>query len=313
MAGMNVTYEESLKLMFFFDLKRLGAKACVEWCMKMGLIADGRKCAECGQGMNLTERKDLGDGVNWVCRRQGHYCKVSIRANSWFANSRMDLSTVLLATAMWVKGCTHSFIMEEADIARQTATDWMSFCREVCVCMLVNESVKLGGPGKIVEIDESKFGKRKYNKGKMVEGAWVFGGVERYSNKCFMTVVQDRTSETLLSVLKEWVIPGSTVMSDCWKSYDCLSEEGFVHLTVNHSLTFKDPDTGAHTNSIEGTWAACKRSLKGTRRVKDGMDGYLAEYIWRRCHRSGVKSTTRQFFESIIKVYPPNKEIEKDE
>ncbi|KAF8784198.1 hypothetical protein HNY73_011573 [Argiope bruennichi] len=200
----------------------------------------------------------------------------------------MDLWKILLATAMWV---AHSFITEEADIARQTTTDWMSFCREVCVCMLVNESVTLGGPGKIVEIDESKFGKRKFNKGKMVEGAWVFGGVERYSNKCFMTVVQDRTSETLLSVLKEWVIPGSTVMSDCWKSYDC---------------------TGAHTNSIEGTWAACKRSLKGTRRVKDGMDGYLAEYIWRRCHRSGVKSTTRQFFESIIKVYPPNKEIEKE-
>ncbi|KAF8789164.1 putative transposase-like protein like [Argiope bruennichi] len=251
-------------------------------------------CGECGQDMVLTERKDRGDGVNWVCRREGHYCKLSIRANSWFENSRMDLSKVLLATAMWVKGCTHSFITEEADIARQTTTDGMSFCREVCVCMLVNKSVTLGGggAGKIVEIDESKFGKRKYNKGKRVEGAWVFGGVERDSNKCFMAVVPVRTSETLISVLKEWVLPGSTVMSDCWKAYDCLASEAFVHLTVNHSLTFKDPDTGAHTNSIEGTWGACKRSLKGTRKVKDGMDGYLAEYIWRRCHRSVEKSIT---------------------
>ncbi|KAF8784929.1 hypothetical protein HNY73_010536 [Argiope bruennichi] len=50
--------------------ERLGAKACVEWCIKMGLIADGRKCAECGQDMILTERKDRGDGVNWLGDRK---------------------------------------------------------------------------------------------------------------------------------------------------------------------------------------------------------------------------------------------------
>ncbi|KAG8227915.1 hypothetical protein J437_LFUL011843 [Ladona fulva] len=37
----------------------------------------------------------------------------------------------------------------------------------------------LGGEGKVVEIDESKFGKRKFNRGRLVEGKWVFGGIER--------------------------------------------------------------------------------------------------------------------------------------
>jgi len=40
-------------------------------------------------------------------------------------------------------------------------------------------SEKLGGPGKIVEIDESKFGRRKYHRGHHVDGQWVFGGIER--------------------------------------------------------------------------------------------------------------------------------------
>ena len=30
-----------------------------------------------------------------------------------------------------------------------------------------------------MKIEETKLGKRKYNRGHIVEGAWVFGGVER--------------------------------------------------------------------------------------------------------------------------------------
>jgi len=38
-------------------------------------------------------------------------------------------------------------------------------------------SVKIGGPNKIVDIDESKFGQRKYQKGHAVTGQWVLGSV----------------------------------------------------------------------------------------------------------------------------------------
>ncbi|KCZ77845.1 hypothetical protein H311_01137, partial [Anncaliia algerae PRA109] len=39
--------------------------------------------------------------------------------------------------------------------------------------------IKIGGPGIQVQLDESKFGKRKYNRGRRIEGVWVFGGVEK--------------------------------------------------------------------------------------------------------------------------------------
>ncbi len=37
----------------------------------------------------------------------------------------------------------------------------------------------IGGKNIVVEIDESKFGKRKYHRGHRVEGVWVLGMVER--------------------------------------------------------------------------------------------------------------------------------------
>ncbi|GBL74686.1 hypothetical protein AVEN_243572-1 [Araneus ventricosus] len=97
--------------------------------------------------------------------------------------------------------------------------------------MLVNDSKdKLGGVGVVVEIDKSKFGKRMYNRGKRVDGKWVFGGIERGSKNSFFCVVEDRTSETLIEGTKKFLKPGSTVLSDCWKSYNGLTAEGLCAL-----------------------------------------------------------------------------------
>lgn len=92
----------------------------------------------------------------------------------------------------------------------------------------------------------------------------------------------NRTQKTLLPIIKQFIKPGTTVISDCWKSYHCLNKHDFEHFTVNHSVTFKDPDTGAHTNTIEGTWFHVKRSLPkhGTR--KHLLSSYFADYMWRK-------------------------------
>jgi hypothetical protein len=44
-------------------------------------------------------------------------------------------------------------------------------------------SEKIDDPNKVVEIDESKFGRRKYHTSHAVKMQTVFGGVERKSGK----------------------------------------------------------------------------------------------------------------------------------
>jgi len=83
------------------------------------------------------------------------------------------------------------------------------------VCTGQKNSEKLGGPGHIVEIGEAKIGRRKYNRGRIVEGNWIFEGIERESKKIFILPVQDHTQETLLQCIKEWILPRTTIISDC--------------------------------------------------------------------------------------------------
>lgn len=85
---------------------------------------------------------------------------------------------------------------------------------------------------KLLEIDETKVGRRKYNRGRRVAGQ---------SGNIFLNPMA-----TLLPLIKEWILPETTIMSDCWKPYDILGEEGYHHLRVNHSITFKVPPETGH-------------------------------------------------------------------
>lgn len=299
-------------LKFFFNLERDGKRRVIEWCMEKGLIASRYECPRCNCDMKLKERKDAQDGFEWRCQKTGenaHLVKRSVRKGSWFEESNLSIVKVLCMTRMWFTKCSRKCIMSELDVSGPTVTDWKMFCREVCMDLCARNSVPIGGEGEIVEIDESKFGKRKYNRGKHVDGKWVFGGLQRGSNKCFMKVVPNRSKEVLLEIIRDNVLPGTTIISDCWRAYDCLSDEGFEHLRVNHSMTFKDPESGAHTNSIEGTWSAVKRGLQGTNHVEGQFDSYLAEYIWRRSIDHSFDDEFFFNFLSCVKdAYQPNQQ-----
>ena len=106
---------------------------------------------------------------------------------------------------------------------------------------------QIGGVGFHVEIDKSKFGKRKYNEGRVIEGQWVFGGICHETRELFMVPMPTRDRDTLLSIIKEKILPGTTIISDCWKAYNCLEADGYKHFKVNHSVNFVDPDTHFHT------------------------------------------------------------------
>jgi hypothetical protein len=167
-----------------------------------------------------------------------------------------------------------------------TITEYMRFFRELVIDMLPDLDQKIGGDGIIVEVDESKFGKRKYYRGKRVKGVWVIGGVEKTEQrKCFLVRVEKRDGATIKRILESYVLEGSIIRTDCWKGYIDLKKSGMCHETVNHSTHFKDPETGVHINTIEGTWNGIKLQIPSRNRHKELIDNHLLEFIWRRLNK----------------------------
>ncbi|XP_064107422.1 uncharacterized protein LOC135216219 [Macrobrachium nipponense] len=200
--------------------------------------------------------------------------------------------------------CTQIEVAHAASVCERTVNDWYNFCREVILHHIEHSSTPIGGPGKIVEIDEAKFGKRKYNRGRYIEGVWVFGGFERDSKKTFMVPVPDRSRETLVAQIRKWILPGTKIISDCWAAYSQLQLEGYTHETVNHSKNFVDPETGASTQNIERCWRDARADVPKYGRREDSFVKYLANHLFRRKYPK-YEARFHVFMRAVANLYPP--------
>lgn len=284
----------------------------IHWLIDVGLIASQVYCTHptCSLPMTLTETDTTNDGYVWMCRAtvkgeaKRHQKKKTIRANSWFSKSRLTLREIILMTYMWCHQYSQKQTEQELGISLNSLVDWHNFCREVCEEEVIRNSEQIGGEGVLTQIDESKFGKRKFNRGRMVEGQWVFGGREDLDRtKIFMEIVQKRDTATLLPIIKKWIKPGSIIQSDFWKAYDCLDKEGYIHQKVNHSIEFKNPLDGTCTNAIEGEWRQAKASLPKFGTSKSMLGSYLGAFLWRVKHSK--EDIFFAFIQTVKKVYNP--------
>jgi transposase len=172
----------------------------------------------------------------------------------------------------------------ERDLGVTYKTAWR-MCHEIRKYMgALDSDDPLGGPGSIVEIDETLVGGSVSGKGSGYKGnkTCVVGMLER-DGELVTRVVKGRHKEAMRGLIHSQVLPGTTVHTDEFGGYKDLGDCGFQHVTVNHKAGEYATASGAGVNSIEGFWAQLKRGINGTHIHVSGkhLPKYLGEFEYR--------------------------------
>lgn len=292
-------YVESLK-------ESVSNRNVIDWCMKAGLLTNSYECPACKASMYLKQRKESTDKWEWACRKDGQTRKRTIRKGSCFDKSNLCISEILFLIWYWMNKCSQESVINEIGCAPLTVSEWYGFCREICIKVCIKTSEKIGGEGRVVEFEESKIGKRKNKKNfiqQEEEYRCVYVGVEKETDKYFYIVKPLQSKECMYQTLRDWILPGTTIISDCWSTYGCLDDEDFQLLRDLNGLTFQGHEIGVPDNAGRGGFRYVKRSMKGL--SKNQYDSHLAEYMWRRRNKTEIQQEFVSFIEAIKSVYPP--------
>jgi transposase-like protein len=273
---------QSKSLPSLFDIVELltNEEAAKRFILQRKILYAKPLCSACG---GPTKRKrDL-----WACIKKSCAKTISIHHGSFFMHSNLKCNQTLIVTYLWLSKVKVNSIITMTGHSSGTIAAYIKHLNQVVAGDVDEEDCSVGGDQVVVEIDECKIAKRKYHRGHRVEGAWVVGGVERTElRKVFVEVVEDRSAVTLRDIISRRVKPGSIVHTDLWRGYSNLEDFGVTHETVNHSLHFKDPMTGIHTNTIEGTWSGLKHHIPIRNRNRGSVEEHLLTFIWRRQNSS---------------------------
>lgn len=239
------------------------------------------KCAGCGEEMKRNPTSDDFRCYRRSCSKRGN--RISGRRGTFFYASSISTVDILRLAQLWLAKVPAVSCINLTGQSSHTICHYYQHFRQLVSSALKEEDQVIGGPGVVVEIDETKLGKRKYNRGHRVDGVWVVVGIERKENgKIFLVPVQDRSALTLRQIISDHVYPNTIVHTDMWRGYQNLEDFGLTHLTVNHSKTFKDPVSMACTNTVEGLNSGLKRRIPIRNRIEEGIEFHLGEYVWRR-------------------------------
>ncbi|KAF0764995.1 hypothetical protein AaE_003017 [Aphanomyces astaci] len=113
--------------------------ATVAWCLKVGLLKNVMLCPKCDGAMTMSVPTK-----RWRCRRSS--CgdvQRSIKADSFFAKSKLPLTKAVRLMFDWASRKSVSVVTKEQEVSPTSAGDWFNFCREVCSVEMLTCEMKV--------------------------------------------------------------------------------------------------------------------------------------------------------------------------
>lgn len=272
----------------------------------------GPTCPWCGKidTVSVLGGKSMGLGWYWCAECRD---KFTVRVNSVLERSHIALHKWMLGFRLYSaskRGFSALQLQRTLNLGSYRSAWFMAHrIREAMDGAADNEG-PLGGPGKIIEADETRYCHMERASWRFVnEVGWVR---ERGKQNLIMTVlerggrsrsvkVEDLTSDTLRAVLVTTASRNSILHPDDFSAYREPGREFADHETVNHSAD--EYSRRGHqgrkvtTNTVEGFFSVFKRGMVGVYQhcSEKHLQRYLHEFDFRYSNRAsrGIDDTNR--------------------
>ena len=155
----------------FYSLKN-NPKNLLEFLVKTGLINQNTRCSnlQCASKPIKLQPQRLKQRFIMRCLHcRRHF---TARDKLFTLNSKSSLSIDKLLEIFWYWSHNHSvkFTHEQTGVSKKSIIKWFNKIRTILFEKMIQEP-PMGGPGYTIQIDESLFfGKRKYNRGRILRG-----------------------------------------------------------------------------------------------------------------------------------------------
>ena len=258
----------------------------------------------CGQIASKVTDISLTDKEIFQCNQ----CKsrYSIRTNSFFSKSKLELSVLVTLLYLFSQCCTVTQCLKLLNrrISKASVVQWFNYFRDIMTTYFANNPVHFDNT--TVHVEETFIGGyRKYNRGRnLPEPRWLFGINDKVNHKTYIQFVERKNCETIIPIIMQRVGHGCTIHSDGAKVYKRLRFLHYTHNSVIHERHYVDPITGIHTNWIENFWSNLKTKIKAIRGSScEMLNGHLDEYIYR-YNRKNEGPIFNLMLEDIANFYP---------
>lgn len=119
-----------------------------------------------------------------------------------------------------------------------TVNEWFKIFKEVCAFVIINYTKPVGGSGHLVEVNEYHLLTKEDS-----HDVWLVSGVDRESGHNFIIHVEDLDCEAVWPILRNYILPGTTVVTSKAAEFRALdgSEESLTFV-----LPVKSPRLDHH-------------------------------------------------------------------
>jgi transposase-like protein len=273
--------------------------------------ANGVTCPHCGNAdearIGKLTGKSTRPGVRkcYACRKP-----FTVKVGTIFESSHAPLHLWLQAIYLMSsskKGISTQQLKRTLGVAMKTAWFMSHRIREA---MREGGFGPLGGPGSIVEADETYYGNvknpsklrtdgktpRKYARKGPSDKRAILGLIER-GGKVRTFHVAQATKVNVAAIVTENVHHESALMTDESRLYTGMDQVFASHGTTTHSAGEYVREGGIHSNTIESYFSVFKRGMRGVYQHCDEkhLHRYLAEFDFRHNNRIalGVDDVSR--------------------